>query len=90
MTPAPAAPAAPRARVTIRRRLGLALVAAGVLLGLVLVGSGVALWRMLDAQDLVTDRYFTAITDAETSYTRLVDAETAVRGYALTGYDGTL
>lgn len=90
MTAAPAAPAAPRARVTIRRRLGLALVAAGVLLGLVLVGSGVALWRMLDAQDLVTDRYFTAITDAETSYTRLVDAETAVRGYALTGYDGTL
>ena len=79
-----------RARVTLRRRLGLALVAAGVVLGLVFVGSGVALWRMLDAQDLVTERYFTAITDAESAYTRLVDGETAVRGFALTGFDGTL
>ncbi len=86
--PSPAGP--PRARVTLRRRLALALVAAGVVLGLVFVGSGVALWRMLDAQELVTDRYFTAITDAESSYTHLVDAETAVRGYALTGYEGTL
>jgi signal transduction histidine kinase len=76
--------------VTLRRRLGLALTAAGVVLGLVFVGSGVALWRMLDAQDLVTERYFTAITDAESAYTHLVDAETAVRGYALTGFDGTL
>ena len=79
-----------RARATLRHRLGLALTAAGIVLGLVLVGSGVALWRMLDSQDLVTERYFTAITNAETSYTRLVDAETAVRGYALTGFDGTL
>src|SRR5690606_22550178 len=83
-------PAHPRERVTLRRRLGLALTAAGVVLGLVFVGSGIALWRMLDAQELVTERYFTAITDAETSYTRLVDGETAVRGFALTGYDGTL
>lgn len=87
-----ATPRAPRtrARVTLRRRLGLALVAAGVVLGLVFVGSGVALWRMLDSQDLVTERYFTAITGAESAYTHLVDAETAVRGYALTGFDGTL
>jgi signal transduction histidine kinase len=61
-----------------------------VVLGLVFVGSGVALWRMLESQDLVTDRYFTAITGAESAYTHLVDAETAVRGYALTGFDGTL
>jgi signal transduction histidine kinase len=77
-------------RVTLRRRLGLALTAAGIVLGLVLVGSGVALWRMLDNQDLVTQRYFTAITEAETAYTRLVDGETAVRGFALTGFDQTL
>ncbi|WP_233571835.1 sensor histidine kinase [Cellulomonas triticagri] len=77
-------------RVTLRRRLGLALTAAAVVLGVVLVGSGVALWRMLETQELVTERYFVAITDAETAYTRLVDAETAVRGYALTGYPGTL
>jgi signal transduction histidine kinase len=87
-----AIPPAPRtrARTTLRRRLGLALVAAGVVLGLVFVGSGVALWRMLESQDLVTERYFTAITGAESAYTHLVDAETAVRGYALTGFDGTL
>jgi signal transduction histidine kinase len=85
-----AAPAPVPTGVTLRRRLGLALVTAGVVLGLVFVGSGIALWRMLDAQEAVTDRYFTAITEGETSYTRLVDAETAVRGYALTGFEGTL
>nr|WP_240934619.1 ATP-binding protein [Cellulomonas sp. IC4_254] len=74
----------------MRRRLATALVAAGVVLALVFVGSGIALWRMLDAQDLVTEQYFTAITNGETAYTQLVDGETAVRGYALTGFDGTL
>ncbi|TKR22495.1 HAMP domain-containing protein [Cellulomonas hominis] len=88
--PAPAAGTAARPRTTLRRRLGAALVAAAVVLALVFVGSGIALWRMLDAQDLVTERYFEAITSAETAYTQLVDGETAVRGYALTGFDGTL
>lgn len=88
--PAPAARPGARPRTTLRRRLGAALVAAGVVLALVFVGSGIALWRMLDAQDLVTERYFTAITNAETAYTQLVDGETAVRGYALTGFDVTL
>lgn len=88
--PAPAAGTAARPRTTLRRRLGAALVAAAVVLALVFVGSGVALWRMLDAQDLVTGRYFDAITSSETAYTQLVDGETAVRGYALTGFDGTL
>lgn len=88
--PAPAAGPAARPRTTLRRRLGTALVAAGVVLALVFVGSGIALWRMLDAQDLVTERYFEAITSGETAYTQLVDGETAVRGYALTGFDGTL
>lgn len=88
--PAPAAGTSARPRTTLRRRLGAALVAAAVVLALVFVGSGVALWRMLDAQDLVTEQYFDAITGAETAYTQLVDGETAVRGYALTGFDGTL
>jgi signal transduction histidine kinase len=87
-TPPAAAPA--RRRGTLRRRLASALIAAGVVIGLVVAGSAVALWRMLDSQDAVTERYFTAITQAESAYTGLVDAETAVRGYALTGYDGTL
>lgn len=88
MTAAPAP--RPRTRATLRRRLAVALTAAGVVLAMVFVGSGVALWRMLDSQELVTERYFQAITGAETAYTRLVDGETAVRGYALTGFEGTL
>jgi signal transduction histidine kinase len=87
---APAAGTAVRPRTTLRRRLAAALVAAGVVLALVFIGSGIALWRMLDSQDLVTERYFEAITNGETAYTQLVDGETAVRGYALTGFDGTL
>jgi len=84
------APAPAHRRGTLRQRLASALIAAGVVIGLVVAGSGVALWRMLDSQDAVTERYFVAITGAESAYTGLVDAETAVRGYALTGYDGTL
>lgn len=76
--------------MTLRRRLGTALIVAGVVLGLVVGASGVALWRMLDRQDAVTDTYFDLITGAEGAYTRLVDAETAVRGYALTGDPVTL
>ncbi|HEY0215287.1 MAG TPA: ATP-binding protein [Cellulomonas sp.] len=89
-TVAPPRAPRPRSRSTLRRRLAVALVAGGTVLGLVVAGSGAALWRMLDRQDAVTDRYFTVITEAEAAYTRLVDAETAVRGFALTGSDVTL
>jgi signal transduction histidine kinase len=86
----PAGPRRPRRHFTLRRRLGLALTAGGVALGLIVAGSGVALWRMLDRQQVVTGQYFTVITEAESAYTRLVDAETAVRGFALTGSPTTL
>ncbi|MFI2752665.1 ATP-binding protein [Cellulomonas sp. P22] len=80
-TPTPATPQA----MTLRRRLGQTLVAAGVLLGLVVGASGVVVVRVIDLQHQVTEVYFDAITRADGAYVRLVDAETAVRGYALTG-----
>ncbi|WP_246260435.1 sensor histidine kinase [Cellulomonas taurus] len=76
--------------ITLRRRLAQALTAGGLVLALLVAASAFALWQMLDRQDEVTDTYFQVITRAESSYTRLVDAETAVRGYALTGSDVTL
>lgn len=71
--------------VTLRRRLGQTLVAAGVLLGLVVGASAAVLVRVIELQHQVTEVYYDAITRADGAYIRLVDAETAVRGYALTG-----
>ena len=70
---------------TLRHRLTRLLVTAGAVLGVVLVAAGFALARTLAAQDVVTELYFDAVTRADTAYVQLVDAETAVRGYALTG-----
>lgn len=78
------------AGTTLRQRLSRTLALAGVLLGVVVLGSGFAVERMVDRQDDVTETYFLAVTRAEAAYTRLVDAETAVRGYALTGDAVTL
>ncbi|HEY0186926.1 MAG TPA: ATP-binding protein [Cellulomonas sp.] len=80
----------PGTRSTLRRRLGLALVAGGLALGLIVLGAGVALVRMLDQQDVVAERYVTVITDAEGAFTRLIDAESAVRSFALTGSEVAL
>lgn len=70
---------------TLRRRLTVVLMVAGTLLGLVLLASGVVLTRALASQDEVTGAYFEAVTRADAAYMRLLDAETAVRGFALTG-----
>ncbi|MBO3096174.1 sensor histidine kinase [Cellulomonas dongxiuzhuiae] len=74
-----------RAATTLRRRLTLLLVTAGALLGVVLVLSGFVLARALASQDAVTGLYFDAVSGADAAYVGLVDAETAVRGFALTG-----
>lgn len=71
--------------VTLRRRLTTLLVSAGALLGVVLVLAGFVLSRALASQDAVTGAYFDAVTRADAAYMRLLDAETAVRGFALTG-----
>ncbi len=70
---------------TLRRRLTVMLVTVGVLLGLVLVAAGFVLSRALASQHAVTEVYFDAVTRADAAYVRLVDAETSVRGFALTG-----
>jgi len=75
---------------TLRRRLASLLVACGVVLGLILVLTGAVFARLADRQTAVTDTYFDAITSANELYVQLVDAETGVRGFALTGDDVTL
>ena len=76
---------APHRFASLRQRLTGLLVAAGVLLGLVLVAAGFVLSRALASQHEVTEVYFDAVTRADSAYVRLVDAETAVRGFVLTG-----
>jgi signal transduction histidine kinase len=84
------APTSTRGAVTLRRRLRSLLVACGVVLGLILVLTAAVFARLVDRQTAVTDTYFVAVTTANDVYFQLVDAETAVRGYALTGDDVTL
>lgn len=86
-TPVARPAATPR---TLRRRLAGLLGVAGGVLGLVLVLTGYVVARTAEAQERVTDVYFNAVTRADTAYVRLVDAETAVRGFALTGDEVTL
>ncbi|MGY4646122.1 sensor histidine kinase [Cellulomonas sp. URHB0016] len=75
---------------TLRGRLLTLLVTAGVVLGLVLTATGLVFAHLVDVQRTVTQEYFIAITQANAAYVQLVDAETAVRGYALTGDPVTL
>lgn len=75
---------------TLRGRLLALLVAAGVVLGLALTATGLVFAHLVDLQRTVTVEYFDAITSANTAFIQLVDAETAVRGYALTGDPVTL
>ncbi|WP_315095776.1 ATP-binding protein [uncultured Cellulomonas sp.] len=75
---------------TLRRRLRTAIIAAGIALAVVLLGTVLVLLRLFDRQDAVTQRYFTAVTQADGAFIQLIDAETAVRGFALTGDPVTL
>ncbi|MDM7856174.1 sensor histidine kinase [Cellulomonas alba] len=84
------APTSTRGAATLRRRLRSLLVACAVVLGLILVLTAAVFARLVDRQTAVTDTYFGAITTANDVYLQLVDAETGVRGYALTGDDVTL
>ena len=66
------------------------LVTSGLVLGVLVAGAAVVLARLVDRQEAVTRTYFDAITDADSAFVHLVDAETAVRGFALTGDEVTL
>lgn len=75
---------------SLRRRLGISIVTAGVLLAGLMVASVWALVNVTDRLKAVTELYFESLTEANTAYIALVNAETAVRGYALTGDEVTL
>ncbi|WP_034622453.1 ATP-binding protein [Cellulomonas sp. URHE0023] len=75
---------------TLRARLRTLIVVAGAALSIVVVLAAVVLVRLIDRQQAVTETYFTAITRADGAYIRLLDAETGLRGFALTGDPVTL
>ncbi|WP_024288730.1 HAMP domain-containing histidine kinase [Cellulomonas sp. KRMCY2] len=90
MSPTAAARAAHSARTSLRRRLRVGLIAAGIALTVVLGG---ALWSLAvvrDRQEVVVEVYFEAITESDRASAALADAEAAVRGYALTGDPASL
>ena len=70
---------------TLRRRLGWSLVVAGVILLAVVTTSAIALSRVLTLQDQVTGPFFESVTQADSSFVALLDAEAAVRAYTATG-----
>ena len=75
---------------TLHQRLRTALVVAGVVLGLVLALATVALTQVSRYQDQVTATIFRSVLDLKDLETDLVDADAAVRAFALTGDDDRL
>jgi signal transduction histidine kinase len=75
---------------TLRRRLTVSLVAAGLALLAVIIAAVVLLAQVRTLQDEVVDDYFRATTLSSDQFLLAVDAETAVRGFALTGDESLL
>ncbi len=82
--------AAARPAVTLRRRLSGLFASAGLVLGLVVLLTGTVFARTVALQDAVTGEYFRAVTETDRAFITMVDAETGLRGYALTGDPVTL
>lgn len=72
-------------KVSLRRRVDRALLAAGALLLVTLVLATAALVAVRERQREVLEIYYEAITRTGTAYEQVLNAETAVRGYLLTG-----
>lgn len=70
---------------TLRSRLRTGLLAAGVALGIMLALAAVALGQVSRYQDEVTAVIFRAVLELQALETQLIDADSAVRGYLLTG-----
>ncbi|MCU1432377.1 MAG: hypothetical protein JWP95_1482 [Actinotalea sp.] len=71
--------------MTLRRRLSVALTASGIVLTIIVA---VAVWALIEVEQRqyeISQVYFPAIAQADAAFVSFVDAETAVRGYALTG-----
>nr|WP_297424391.1 ATP-binding protein [uncultured Actinotalea sp.] len=75
---------------SLRRRLQLALTVAGVVLAIMVAATGTALVQLDRKLEDVVGVYFLTINQGTTGYLSVVNAETAVRGYALTGDPVTL
>ncbi len=75
---------------TLHSRLRAAIVVAGVSLGLVLLLAVAAFTQLSRYQDEVTGVVFSAIVELEELQADLVDAEAAVRAYALSGNEALL
>ncbi len=73
-----------RAPATLRQSLRRALGVAGVALGVLVLFALVSVVQVVRAQQDVTDLYYRAVSEANRGYRSLLDAETGVRGYALT------
>jgi signal transduction histidine kinase len=71
--------------MSLRHRLRQLLVAAGTFLVVLVMLAGVAYFQQVQKQEIVTGTMFQAVTGADTGYVGLVEAETSLRGYALTG-----
>ena len=76
--------------MTLRRRLGSLLLAVGVILTALLSVAVTLLVQVRNTQDRVVNDYYDAITSSDDQFLSYVDAETAIRGYALTGDKQTL
>ncbi|UJP41704.1 CHASE3 domain-containing protein [Cellulomonas palmilytica] len=70
---------------TLRERLRRWFALVGVLLVLVVTLAAVAYTQQVRRQELVTQDLFDAITATDNAYIALIDAETGLRGFALTG-----
>ena len=69
---------------SLRRRLGAVAAATGLLLLLVVGASVLQLLQVRQHQARVTDDYYAAVTLSQDQFVWMVDAQNAVRGYALT------
>ncbi|GEA80147.1 sensor histidine kinase [Cellulomonas uda] len=79
------ASAGSRGEQTLRERLRGWFSVVGVLLVLVVALAAVAYSQQVQRQEIVTRDLFDAITETDTAYIALIDAETGLRGFALTG-----
>jgi len=80
----------PRPGWSLRRRLGVALTASGLVAALLVAAAIFLIVSVRNQQNRVVNRYFNATRISNQLFTELLDAETAVRGYALTGDPATL
>jgi signal transduction histidine kinase len=84
-----AAPPA-RRRWALRRRLRLVLAVSALIAAVFIAAAITLISAVRDDQNKVVNRYFKAIQVSTQLFTGLLDSETSIRGYALTGDQTTL